>query len=269
VTPTVLLVDDHALIRRGLRSVFERDGEFTVVGEAATVQEALAAFDRTDPQVVVLNLTMPGGTGFDVIRSIRARCLATGIVVCSVHPSDDVLLELLKVGASAFVSKESPVEDVIAAARYAFVSPRASTARDLAGAISRRSPGGPQLSPRERDVLALLKRWGWCGSDRRTALHQQVRGQGTYRQVAREVGAWARFPRCGRCPGAAPPVPVDRFGSSGAERSERSGLVTCARRCQGPMAILTGSSSFPLEPTPLDVSDEVLQESSPEPGGQP
>ena len=80
-----------------------------------------------------------------------------GIVVLTMYAGDDQLFGALEAGASAFVPKDAPAEDVIAAARHAAVSPRAFTATDLAGAMQRRlSPSGPQLSPREREVLGLL-----------------------------------------------------------------------------------------------------------------
>lgn len=154
---TVLLVDDHELIRQGLRRAFERDPDFEVVGEAGSVAEALAAIRQHGPGVVILDVRLPDGSGLDVARKIREADSDTGIVVLTMYAGDEQLFGALEAGASAFVPKDSPAEDVVAAARHAAVSPRAFTATDLAGAMRRRlTPSGPQLSPRERDVLALL-----------------------------------------------------------------------------------------------------------------
>src|SRR6266511_632201 len=134
-TPTtrtkVLLVDDHDLIRRGLRHAFERDRQFEVVGEAATAAEAIRQAGALQPDV--------------------------GIVVLTMYAGDDQLFGALEAGASAFVPKTAPADEVVAAARHAASAPSAFTAADLAEAMKRRlAPTGPQLSPREGQVLRLL-----------------------------------------------------------------------------------------------------------------
>jgi DNA-binding NarL/FixJ family response regulator len=157
VTTSVLLVDDHELIRQGLRRAFERTGDFTVVGEAGTVAEALALVDEHKPDVVTMDVRLPDGSGVDAARAIRRKHPTTGIVVLTMYAGDEQLFAALEAGASAFVQKDAPSDDVVAAARHAAVSPRAFTAKDLAGAMQRRlTPTGPQLSPREQQVLDLL-----------------------------------------------------------------------------------------------------------------
>ncbi len=157
MTISVLLVDDHELIRQGLRRAFERDGEFDVVGEAGSVNEALRLIGLITPDVVIFDVRLPDGSGLDAIRKIRADRKDLGIVVLTMYAGDEQLFEALEAGASAFVPKNSPADDVVAAARHAAASPQAFTASDLAEAMKRRmSPSGPQLSPREREVLLLL-----------------------------------------------------------------------------------------------------------------
>jgi DNA-binding NarL/FixJ family response regulator len=157
VTTTVLLVDDHDLIRQGLRRAFERAADFTVVGEAATVAEALAAIDASKPDVVTMDVRLPDGSGLDAVRTLRAAYPQLGIVVLTMYAGDDHLLGALDAGASAFVAKDAPADDVVSAARHAAVSPDAFSATDLADAMRRRlTPSAPALSPREREVLALL-----------------------------------------------------------------------------------------------------------------
>ncbi|MEJ7775476.1 MAG: response regulator transcription factor, partial [Nocardioidaceae bacterium] len=157
MSTTVVLVDDHELIRQGLRRAFERTGDFTVLGEAGTVAAALELIRATPPDVVVFDVRLPDGSGLDAVKKVRAANPQMGIVVLTMYAGDDQLFGALEAGASAFVPKDAPADDVISAARHASVSPRAFTATDLAGAMQRRlSPSGPQLSPREREVLGLL-----------------------------------------------------------------------------------------------------------------
>lgn len=154
---SVLLVDDHELIRQGLRRAFERDGEFEVAGEAGTCADALRLLDLLGPDVVIFDVRLPDGSGIDAARKARAANPQLGIVILTMYAGDEQLFEALEAGASAFVPKNAPSEDVVAAARHAAASPRAFTASDLAEAMKRRmSPSGPQLSQREKEVLQLL-----------------------------------------------------------------------------------------------------------------
>jgi DNA-binding NarL/FixJ family response regulator len=154
---TVLLVDDHELIRQGLRHAFERDPEFTVVGEAGSVAEAVRLATDLKPAVVIMDLRLPDGSGLDATRQLRATMPDVGIVVLTMYAGDDQLFGALEAGASAFVPKNAPSDEVVAAARHAASSPNAFTASDLADAMKRRlAPSGPQLSPREGQVLRLL-----------------------------------------------------------------------------------------------------------------
>jgi DNA-binding NarL/FixJ family response regulator len=104
-----------------------------------------------------MDIRLPDGNGIDAVRSLRAAHPQLGIVVLTMYAEDDQLLGALEAGASAFVAKDAPADDVVAAARHAAVSPDAFSATDLADAMRRRlAPSAPPLSPREREVLALL-----------------------------------------------------------------------------------------------------------------
>jgi len=154
---SVLLIDDHDLIRQGLRRAFERSDDFTVLGEAASLSQGEQLVARHDPQVVVIDVRLPDGSGLDLVRKMRQHKTQLGIVVLTMYAGDEQLFAALDAGASAFVAKDAPADDVVAAARHAAVSPRSFTAPDLAEAMQRRlRPTGPQLSPREREVLELL-----------------------------------------------------------------------------------------------------------------
>lgn len=154
---TVILVDDHDLIRQGLARAFERSEDFTVVGQAGTVNEGRQLARGLCPDVVVTDVRLPDGTGMDLVRALRNENDEIGLVVLTMYAGDDQLFEAMGAGASAFIAKDAPADDVVAAARHAVVSPRTFTAVNLGEALQRkRSPTGPRLSPRELEVLALL-----------------------------------------------------------------------------------------------------------------
>ena len=157
MTTSVILVDDHDLIRQGLRRAFERDADFTVLGEAGSGAEARELFTRARPDVVILDVRLPDVNGLDLARELRAENQTVGIVILTMYSGDEQLFGALEAGASAFVAKDAPSDDIVAAARHASVSPRAFTASDLAEAMRRRlEPTGPRLSPREMEVLTRL-----------------------------------------------------------------------------------------------------------------
>jgi len=157
MSTSVLLIDDHDLIRQGLSRAFERSPDFNVVGQAGTLAEGERMVHGMAPEVVVIDVRLPDGSGLDATRRLRDRNADMGIVVLTMYAGDDQLFAALEAGASAFVPKDAPSEDVVAAARHAAVSPRSFTAADLADAMRRRmQPSGPQLSPREKEVLNLL-----------------------------------------------------------------------------------------------------------------
>jgi DNA-binding NarL/FixJ family response regulator len=154
----VLIVDDHDLIRKGLRHAFERDRSFEVVGEAGSAAEAIRQAGALNPDVVIMDLQLADkSSGLEATRTLRKSNPGMGIVVLTMYAGDDTLFGALEAGASAFVPKSAPADEVVAAARHAASSPSAFTADGLADAMKRRlAPQGPQLSPRESQVLRLL-----------------------------------------------------------------------------------------------------------------
>src|SRR3954469_2034149 len=155
---TVLIVDDHHLIRGGLRMAFDRTEDLKVVGEASSVAEALAALDELSPEVIVTDVGLPDGDGSSLVRRARKSHPELGIVVLTMYTTDKELFAALESGASAFVGKDAPAQEVVAAARHAAVSPSTFIGPGLADAIRRRQqePARPKLSARELEVLQLL-----------------------------------------------------------------------------------------------------------------
>lgn len=157
MTVTVLLVDDHDLVRQGLVRAFERAGGFEVVGQAATVRDAQSRWAALRPDVVVTDLQLPDGSGLDVVEAVRSDSDTVGLVVLTLHAGDPQIFAALEAGASAFLGKESRGEEVVGAARHAHRSPRSFLCTGLAGALMRRATStATRLSPRELEVLRLI-----------------------------------------------------------------------------------------------------------------
>lgn len=157
MTIRVLLIDDHDLIRGGLRRAFDRDGSFEVVDEAGDLRRGFAAAHSLRPDVIVIDVNLPDGNGIEAAVRLRAELPDVGIVVLTMYDDDEHLFGALEAQASAFVAKSAPTDEVLAAARHAAASPHAFTAADLPGAMRRRmDPARPRLSPREQEVLDLL-----------------------------------------------------------------------------------------------------------------
>ena len=158
MSTTVLLVDDHELIRQGLARAFERDDDMTVVAQAGSVAQGLAAFGSHQPDVIVSDLQLPDGNGLDLVRSVRTVSDSVGVVVLTMHAGDDQIFAAMEAGASAFVGKDSKSSEVVSAAKHAAVAPRTFLCSGLGAAMVRRAaaPSTPKLSGREEEVLYLL-----------------------------------------------------------------------------------------------------------------
>jgi DNA-binding NarL/FixJ family response regulator len=154
---SVILIDDHELIRHGLAGAFGRDATFTVVGQAGSIEDARTLAEATTPDVAVIDLQLPDGSGLDLVRALRKSRPEMGLVVLTMYAGDEQIFAAMDAGASAFVGKDAPSTDVIAAARHSAVAPRTFTCAGLPEAMMRRmSSATPRLSDRERQVLDLL-----------------------------------------------------------------------------------------------------------------
>lgn len=154
---TVVVVDDHALIREGLRRAIERAPGLTAAGEGASVAEARALVRTVGPDVVVLDIRLPDGDGLAMCRELRDTYPALGVVILTMYGDDVHLLEAREAGAAGFVAKDAPARDVVAAVRRAAADPRSFSAEGLADAVRRHSESrAPALTERESQVLRLL-----------------------------------------------------------------------------------------------------------------
>jgi DNA-binding NarL/FixJ family response regulator len=160
----ILLVDDHALVRHGVRLILEREPDLTVVGEAGDGAEALRMLRQAQVDLVVLDIAMPRMTGLQAAREISRMASPPRVLMLSMHDNEQYFFEALKAGASGYVLKSVADEDLVAACRAAmrgeaFVYPGAMGAlvRDYLGRLRRgeRVPA-TVLTPREDEVLKLI-----------------------------------------------------------------------------------------------------------------
>lgn len=167
---TVLLVDDHAVVRQGIRSIFEADAAFKIIGEASDGLEAVRLAERRAPDLVVLDIMMPGLNGFDAMRIIRRRSPRSRVVVLSMYDSVAFAAEALQCGAQGYVWKSSQVRDILTAAHAAmagrrFLSEPLSEQAIEAHLAKLNAQGGTLhelLTPREREVLQLAAEGKTC-----------------------------------------------------------------------------------------------------------
>lgn len=168
----VLLVDDHGIVREGLRQVLLADGDFDVVGEAANGVQALDIAARVRPDVVLLDLTMPGDSGLVVAQKLRQEVPNSRVLILSVHDDAEYVLESVRAGAHGYLRKDTTPADLRAAIRAvhsgdAYFSP--AVAKRLTEVLrSESSVPAPApvvvpasldaLTNREREVLAAVAR---------------------------------------------------------------------------------------------------------------
>ena len=155
----VMVADDHPVVRQGLKFMLAREG-FAVVAEAADGREALRQSEGTHPEVVVLDLAMPGLNGIDAAREIMRVSPGTKTIILTQHTEEPYILEALRAGVHGYVLKSQAVSDMIQAIRDVhrgrlYLSPAISNV--VVGAYRERGelPRDP-LTPREREVLQLI-----------------------------------------------------------------------------------------------------------------
>ena len=160
----VVLADDHTLVRSGIRRILEAHPGFEVVGEAADGVEALALVRETVPDVIVLDLNMPGSGGLDALPALKLAQPSLKVVVLSMHAGREYVSRAMKGGADAYLLKDSAVQDLVAAVEAVLVgrsyfspSIQALMAELLRGE-TREPSRGTTLTDREREVLGWLAR---------------------------------------------------------------------------------------------------------------
>ncbi|WP_020673816.1 response regulator [Amycolatopsis nigrescens] len=159
MTITLLIADDHPVVRDGLRGIFTGDHGFEVLGEAANGAEAVALAERLRPDVVLMDLRMPGTDGVTAITELAKLGNPARVLVLTVYDTDSDVLPAIEAGATGYLLKDSPREDLFRAVRAAargesVLSP--AVASRIIGQM--RSPAREPLSQRELEVLGLIAR---------------------------------------------------------------------------------------------------------------
>jgi len=161
----IILADDHAVMRRGLRLVLEQQKDFEVVGEASDGREAVSLAEATKPDIAVLDITMPNLNGIEAARQITEKKIGVSTVVLSMHADESFVLRALKAGARAYLLKESAEADLINAVRLvsegkSFFSPTVSRmlVEDYVRQLQNKEIDDSYelLTTRERELLQLI-----------------------------------------------------------------------------------------------------------------
>ena len=159
----VVLADDHAVVRAGTRQFLEFGGDIQVVAEAEDGEQAKALIEAHRPDVAVLDIQMPGATGIEVARWIRARYPDTGVLILTAYDDDPYVLAVIQAGAHGYVLKTAPPEELLGAVREVYegksvLDPRITRRLEAQGEEARESTPIEQLTERETEVLKLAGR---------------------------------------------------------------------------------------------------------------
>lgn len=161
----VVVVDDHTLMRQGTVGLLQSQADIEVVGEASAGREGIDRVAELEPDVVLMDIAMPGISGLDATREINSRFPDVKVLILTMHDRDDYLFEALRAGASGYVLKGADVQELLAAVRAArrgevYLQPAAS--RALVADYLRRAARGEDrdrfdgLTDREREILRLI-----------------------------------------------------------------------------------------------------------------
>lgn len=150
----LLIVDDHKIVREGIANIARLES-IEVVGEAGSKEEAIAMLAATTPDVVTVDLSLPDGSGLEIVRFARRNSQKIGIVVISILDDDSNLIASMNAGASGFVSKTAGLEEILSAIYSAYRSPLSFTSKGLVRAVNSRVFKGT-LTTRELEIVAKL-----------------------------------------------------------------------------------------------------------------
>lgn len=151
----LLLVDDHPLVRDGVRARLEADARFRVVAEAGDAAAALAAALEHKPDCVLMDISLRGAHGIDLTRQLQISCPGLRIVMLTMHDEPQYVIEAFRAGAKGYVLKDCPAQEIVAAIEAVMAGRRYFTAA-VATALAEASLPEPVLTQREREVLALV-----------------------------------------------------------------------------------------------------------------
>lgn len=157
----VVLADDHRMVRAGLKEILADTGDIEVVAEATNGHEVMARVREVPFDILVLDMTMPGRSGIELIRQVKGEKPALRILVLSMHSEEQYAVRALKAGASGYLTKESAADELVAAIRRiagggAYVTPETAQRLALALDPGREGPPHTTLSDREMQVFVMI-----------------------------------------------------------------------------------------------------------------
>lgn len=157
----VLIVDDHALLRRGLKMLLADEFRGAVFGEASTAREALEQLQKSEWDIALLDVSLPGKSGLDLLKELKVERPTLPVLVLSAHPEDQFAVRVFRAGASGYMTKDTAPEDLVKAVRKVmaggrYVSP--GLAEKLAVTFGKDATRAPHetLSDREHDVMCRI-----------------------------------------------------------------------------------------------------------------
>jgi two-component system response regulator NreC len=159
----VLIADDHTIVRSGVRLLLESEADIEVVAEAVDGDQALSLVEELLPDVVLMDIAMPGTDGLQATRQIKERWPDINVLVLTMHRQEEYFFELLKAGASGYLLKGAETNDLIRAVRvvsqgevFLYPSMAQRLVKDYLDRVTREPSRGSVLSPREQEILSLL-----------------------------------------------------------------------------------------------------------------
>lgn len=159
----VLIADDHTIVRSGLRLLLESEPDIEVVGEALDGYEALDLVGKYHPDVVLMDIAMPGMDGFEATKQIKTKWPEINVLVLTMHRSEEYFFEMLKSGASGYLLKGAETIDLINAVRvvwkgevFLYPTMAQKLVKDYLDYVRWNEERGPSLSPREKEIIQLL-----------------------------------------------------------------------------------------------------------------
>jgi len=159
----ILLADDHQLVRQGLRTMLERQPNLEIAGEADNGRDAIKLAQTLSPDLLIIDVTMPELNGIESTRQICAENAHIKVIAVSMHPERQFIMEMLAAGASGYLLKDSPLDELISAIETVFrgevyLSPKITgvLVKECVGGVPERGAFCGTLSPREREVLQMV-----------------------------------------------------------------------------------------------------------------
>jgi DNA-binding NarL/FixJ family response regulator len=187
----ILLADDHETVREGLKAILNGQADMEVVGQAADGREAVTRAEELDPDVIIMDVSMPGANGLEATQAVKACCPRTRVITLTRHRDEGYVHELLRAGASGYVLKQSRADELLHAVRTVAsnrVYVDAAVAGQMVSGAARRSLRGnatttTELSVREEEVLRAVA-WGYSNKEIGAKLNLSVKTVETHKANA-------------------------------------------------------------------------------------